>query len=109
MAERWVHNLKPEDVTGLGFWFWYRDGVATATNLYTSVVWTMNRANDWQDWALVIIATLCLPLVYLIMPFITASLAEKNILKGMRRGEHATVVYSKEAINYFTVLQNLRK
>ena len=109
MAERRIHNLKPEDVTGLGFWFWYRDGVATATDLYRSTMWSWEGMNTWQDWTLVIIATVCLPLVYLIMPFFTAFLAEKNILTGMRRGEHATVVYSKEAINYFTVLQNLRK
>ena len=104
-----IKHLKPTDVKGLSFWFWYRDGVATVTDLYVSTVW--QRQNNFNEYILAFVATLMAPIMYLFMPFVTALLAERNILKRManQKGQSQLLVYSKQAIEYFTLLSNLRR
>lgn len=104
-------RIKLEDVKGLSMWFWYKDGIATSTEMYKDL-YTNTSSYRYYDWLLLAILSMLSPLIYLVMPFVTVWYAERNIIKNteQRGSDYCSVLmYSKDAIEYFTVLENLRR
>lgn len=111
--EKHFSGLRPEDVKGLSKWFWYKDGWATATAMYIDLLTDTSYYEYYKyyDWALIAILCIVSPLIYLVMPFVTTFYAERNILKRANdnNGEVQFTAYSKSAIEYFTIIQTLRR
>ena len=101
-------GLRPEDVKGLGWWFWYKDGLATCTNMYNAVI-VDHDCIAWYEYIFKVVLIIIAPLIYMFMPWITVFNAERNILEGMEQGPGRVRVFSKSAIEYFTIMANLRR